>query len=166
MAKVAMENYDPEFSKIVKRASTVFMHSLFVLYVLIEENLQGDILVGGFNFGTGSSREQAATALKYAGTQVVLAGSFSETFKRNAINNGLLVLEAPELVEDLRAKFSSEPEELTRRTGLQAQMKLDSGEISLEKGKKYSISPVGIAAQEIMVAGGLEEWVKLQLLKN
>ena len=64
-AEVVMENYDPEFGKIVKK---------------------GDILVGGFTFGTGSSREQAATALKYRGLQLVLAGSFSQTYKRNAFN--------------------------------------------------------------------------------
>jgi homoaconitate hydratase len=60
-AEVAMENYDPKFSSLVKKT---------------------DILVGGFNFGTGSSREQAATALKYKGLQCVVAGSFSETYKR------------------------------------------------------------------------------------
>ncbi|HRP94234.1 MAG TPA: aconitase family protein, partial [Ignavibacteriaceae bacterium] len=62
-ADVVMENYDPEFVKITKT---------------------GDILVGGFNFGTGSSREQAATALKHKGIQLVVAGTFNETYKRNA----------------------------------------------------------------------------------
>ncbi|CAG8665664.1 5962_t:CDS:2, partial [Paraglomus occultum] len=62
MAKVVMENYDPKFVDLVQ---------------------QGDILVGGFNFGSGSSREQAATAIKAAGINLLLAGSFSETFKRN-----------------------------------------------------------------------------------
>ena len=83
-AKVVMENYDPEFGKIVK---------------------DGDILVGGFNFGTGSSREQAATALKYRGIRLVIAGSFNETYKRNALNNGFLVIECPELVNDLKTKY-------------------------------------------------------------
>lgn len=59
-AEVAMENYDPAFSKSVKK---------------------GDVLIGGYNFGTGSSREQAATALKFKGIPVLLAGSFSETYK-------------------------------------------------------------------------------------
>ena len=80
-AKVAMENYDPEFQKVAK---------------------EGDILVGGFNFGTGSSREQAATALKYRGIQLVIVGSASQTYKRNALNNGFLVIEIPELVEELK----------------------------------------------------------------
>src|SRR3972149_6008466 len=71
-AQVVMENYDPEFVKIAK---------------------EGDILVGGFNFGTGSSREQAATALKYKGIRCVIAGSLNETYKRNALNNGFLIIE-------------------------------------------------------------------------
>ena len=73
-AEVVMENYDPEFGKIVKN---------------------GDLLVGGYNFGTGSSREQAATALKYRGIQLVIAGSAGATYMRNALNNGFLVLEIP-----------------------------------------------------------------------
>jgi len=44
---------------------------------------------------TGSSREQAATSLKYRGLSLVVAGSYSETYKRNALNNGLLTIEAP-----------------------------------------------------------------------
>jgi homoaconitate hydratase len=123
--------------------------------------IKGDILVSGFNFGTGSSREQAATALKYAGIRVVLAGSFSETFKRNAINNGLLVLEAPELVKYLRKQFAKGSK--TIRTTLTADMSLTSGNVKLTNSQEYKIPAVGLAAQEIMVAGGLEEWVKLQL---
>ena len=55
-------------------------------------------MVGGYNFGTGSSREQAVTSLKYKGLSVILAGSFSETYTRNAWNNGFICLEVPELV--------------------------------------------------------------------
>ena len=138
-AEVAMENYDPEFQKTAK---------------------SGDILVGGFNFGTGSSREQAATALKHRGIRLVLAGSFSETYKRNALNNGYLVIEAPELVRDMKAKFGNK--KLTVRTGINASLDfklstLDAG------GKSYSISPVGAAAQELILVGGLENWVKERL---
>jgi len=57
---------------------------------------------GGKNFGTGSSREQAATALKYFGIPCVIASSFSETYKRNAFNNGFVVFECPELVQHLK----------------------------------------------------------------
>lgn len=67
----------------------------------------GNVLVGGFNFGTGSSREQAATALKHAGFVAVIVGSVSETYKRNALNNGLLVIEIPTLVNALKERFGT-----------------------------------------------------------
>ncbi len=139
-AAVAMENYDPDFQKIARA---------------------GDILVGGFNFGTGSSREQAATALKYRGIQMVLAGSFSETYKRNAINNGFLVIEAPDLVRELKKTHTGA---LTIRTGIQA--KVDFRRAVVEaNGRVYPIAPVGAAAQELIVAGGLGKWVEKQLEK-
>lgn len=135
-AEVVMENYDPEFVKIAK---------------------SGDILVGGFNFGTGSSREQAATALKYKGIQLVVAGTFNETYKRNALNNGFLLIECPELVNDLKSKFGSE--KLTVKTGLIAKIDFQNSVINVND-KAYNIDPVGEAAQELIVTGGLEEWVK------
>ncbi len=138
-AEVVMENYDPQFGKIVNR---------------------GDILVGGFNFGTGSSREQAATALKYRGIQIVIAGSFNDIYKRNALNNGFLVIECPALVNDLKNKFGKE--NLTIKTNLIAEIDFQNSLIKLNE-KKYSIDPVGIAAQELIIYGGLEEWVKMNL---
>ncbi len=138
-AGVVMENYDGEFGKLVKK---------------------GDILVGGFNFGTGSSREQAATALKYRGLALVLAGSFSATYQRNALNNGFLAIEAPELVRDLKKRFGTD--KLSVRTGLEA--KIDFAAARLEIGEKtYEISPVGSAAQELVMDGGLENWVRKHL---
>lgn len=138
-AGVVMENYDPEFGKIVKK---------------------GDILIGGFNFGTGSSREQAATSLKYRGIQLVLGGSFSETYKRNALNNGFLAIEAPDLVNDLKAKFGTE--KLTVKTGITAKLSYATATIEVD-GKEYALSPVGTAAQELVLDGGLENWVKKNL---
>src|SRR5437588_8236236 len=76
MAAVTFENYDPNFNILYHR---------------------GDIVVGGLNFGSGSSREQAATALKFKGIPCVIAASFSETYKRNAFNNGFVVFECPEV---------------------------------------------------------------------
>jgi len=138
-AEVVMENYDPEFKKLVKK---------------------GDILVGGFNFGSGSSREQAATCLKYRGVSLVIAGSFSETYKRNALNNGFLTIEAPELVDDLKARFGTD--KLTLRSGIHAT--IDFLKTVLNMGdKEYAISPVGTAAQELVLVGGLENWVKRNL---
>ncbi len=138
-AGVVMENYDPKFKSLAR---------------------SGDVLVGGFNFGTGSSREQAATALKYFGIRLVLAGSFSETYKRNALNNGFLTLEAPDLIKDLKEKFGDKS--LTVRTGLKAQINFKKSRVEVDN-KKYEIGPVGVAAQELVIFGGLENWVKKQL---
>ncbi len=135
-AEVVMENYDPEFGKLAEK---------------------GDILVGGFNFGTGSSREQAATALKYRGIRLVIAGSLNETYKRNTLNNGFFAIEVPDLVRDLKKKFGADKP--TVRTGIRAKIDFKNSYIEAI-GLKYSISPVGTAAQELIVAGGLEEWVK------
>ena len=138
-AKVVMENYDPEFGKIVRK---------------------NDLLVGGYNFGTGSSREQAATALKYRGIKLVIAGSFNETYKRNALNNGYLVIECPELVNDLNTKYGKD--KLTVKTNTIAKIDFVNSTLTAD-GKTYSIDPVGEAAQELIVVGGLEEWVKKNL---
>lgn len=138
-AGVVMENYDPEFGKLVK---------------------EGDLLVGGFNFGTGSSREQAATALKYRGIKLVLGGSFSETYKRNALNNGFLAVEAPELVNDLKKQFGTE--KLSVRTGITAKIDISSATLSAN-GKTYLIGAVGTTAQELVLAEGLENWVRKNL---
>ena len=138
-AEVVMENYDPEFVKITKA---------------------GNILVGGFNFGTGSSREQAATALKYKGIQLVVAGTFNETYKRNALNNGYLLIECPQLVNDLKAKYGKE--KLTVKSGMNIKLDFKNSSLTFDN-KTYSIDPVGEAAQELIVTGGLEEWVKKNL---
>jgi len=138
-AEVVMENYDTEFKGIVK---------------------EGDILVGGFNFGTGSSREQAATALKYKGIKLLIAGSLNETYKRNALNNGFLLIECPQLVNDLKEKFGTK--KLTVKTGMIVKIDFISSTLSVNS-KTYSFDPVGEAAQELIVDGGLEEWVKKNL---
>ncbi len=138
-AEVVMENYDPEFVKMVK---------------------SGDILVGGFNFGTGSSREQAATALKYKGIQLVVAGTFNETYKRNALNNGYLLIECPQLVNDLKSKYGKD--KLTVKSGINVKIDFENSVLTFDN-KTYSIDPVGEAAQELIVTGGLEDWVKKNL---
>ncbi len=135
-AEVVMENYDTEFVKLAQK---------------------GDILVGAFNFGSGSSREQAATALKYAGIQLVMAGSFSETYKRNAINNGFLVIEIPKLANDLKVTYGED--KLTVRTGIDVKIDFAKSIVTAD-GMDYNIGPVGTAAQELIVKGGLENWVK------
>jgi homoaconitate hydratase len=135
-AGVVMENYDHEFKNLARK---------------------GDILVGGFNFGTGSSREQAATCLKYRGIALVLAGSFSETYKRNALNNGYLTLESEELARDLKSQFGTS--KLTVRTGIPARIDFQRA-VLIADGKEYPVAAVGAAAQELVLTGGLESWVK------
>ena len=135
-AEVVMENYDPEFVKITEK---------------------GDILAGGFNFGTGSSREQAATAFLHKGIQMVIAGSFSETYKRNALNNGFIVIECPELINDLRDAYKTG---LTIVTGLDIKVSFKKGKIKIAD-KQYSFNPLGEAAQRLILEGGL-----LQMIKN
>ncbi|ORZ40333.1 homoaconitase [Catenaria anguillulae PL171] len=148
MAAVVMENYDPAFPSLLNASPSS----------------AGTILLAGFNFGTGSSREQAATALKAAGVRLVLAGSASETFKRNALNNGLLVLEAPALVKDAASEFGRQ--KLSVRTGWVAEVRLEEGKVVVSKGEQrveYAIPRVGKIAQELMREGGLEGWVRKRL---
>lgn len=138
-AGVVMENYDPEFGKIAKT---------------------GDIVAGGFNFGTGSSREQAATSLKYKGIACIVAGSLGETYKRNAINNGFLVIECPDLTNDLKTEYGTD--KLTIATNKKVNIDFQNSKLTFNN-KVYSIDPVGEAAQELIIDGGLENWVKKNL---
>ena len=96
---------------------------------------------------------------------MIIAGSFSQTYKRNAINNGFLVLEAPMLVNDLYETFGSI--KLTVKTGMDAKIDFRESVITVNN-KKYPISPVGVAAQEMIITGGLENWAKekIQLLND
>jgi homoaconitate hydratase len=140
MAAAAMLNYDPEFQRIAR---------------------DGDILVAGSNFGSGSSREQAATALKHRGIRLVIAASFSDTYKRNAFNNGFVVVECPPLIETLRRRFA-ERHAPTVDTGLQARVDFAAGVVEMQ-GVRYRVDPLGPAAQELIVAGGLEAVVRARL---
>lgn len=149
MAKVCMENYDPKFQTKVNK---------------------GDIIVSGFNFGTGSSREQAATAILAKGINLVVAGSFGNIFSRNSINNALLTLEIPTLIEKLRAKFKDSPKELTRRTGWFLKWDVANKKVVVTEGSlegpvvlEQTVGELGKNLQEIIVKGGLEGWVKAQL---
>ena len=140
MAAVTFENYDPNFNTLYQK---------------------GDVVVGGLNFGSGSSREQSATALKFKGIPCVIAGSFSETYKRNAFNNGFVVFECPELVTHLRA-------ELTDRaaTTVGPEITIDYAKSVLTvDGKSFPFPPLSPAAQELIVAGGAENLVASRLKK-
>ena len=119
---------------------------------------------GGYNFGTGSSREQAATALKYFGIPCVIAGSFSETYKRNAFNNGVLCFEAPEFVDALRLDARTRPAVKT----------VDMGALSIDfaagrlgwNHREFPFIPLSPVAQELIVAGGAEVVIQRRLAAN
>lgn len=149
MAQVCMENYDSEFG---------------------QKAHAGDIVISGFNFGTGSSREQAATSLLAKGINLVVAGSFSNTFSRNSINNALLTLEIPTLIEKLRARYADAPKELTKRTGWFLKWDVPNAKVIVTEGSldgpvilEQQVSELGKNLQEIIVKGGLEGWVKSKL---
>ncbi|KAI0292147.1 homoaconitase [Russula brevipes] len=185
-AEVVMENYDPAFAPRVRAlvASSSTSSSSEEKENKEEggaresEGVQkrGVVLVAGYNFGTGSSREQAATALKAAGVPLVLAGSFGDIFKRNAINNGLVCLEAPELVADLTRAYARDGKrgagggragELTVDAGLAVSVGMASGTVEvsgLEGGggggsRTYAVRPVGASVQELWLCGGLEGYI-------
>jgi len=139
MADVAMENYDTDFQNIAQN---------------------GDIILAGFNFGTGSSREQAATALKHFGIQMVIAGSFSETYKRNAINNGFILLECPDLINNVKDEHGSSF--LTK--SLENDISISMKQSTILYGEKtYPFNALGPIAQELILEDGLENWVKKSL---
>jgi homoaconitate hydratase len=141
MAEVVMENYDPAFAPLVT---------------------EGDILVSGYNFGTGSSREQAATALQAAGIKLVIAGSYSQTYLRNAINNGFICVECPELTEAMKAHFADQAD--TKTIIGQDPLEMDfAGSVITWRGKEYRFTPLGKPVQEVIIAGGVENQVRNSL---
>lgn len=143
MARVAMENYDPQFSVRTR---------------------QGDVIVSGFNFGTGSSREQAVTCLKARGIPLVIAASFSQTYLRNAYNNGFLCIEVPELVKELREQFTKEvaSKEKTIIPGGEIDIDFTSGVIAWA-GEMFTFPALGSVPQSLVIAQGVENLVAKRL---
>ena len=122
LASHCMEDIDTEFVKKVK---------------------QGDIMVGGENFGCGSSREHAPIAIKVSGIDCVIAKTFARIFYRNAINIGLPILECPEASEKIQ-------------DGDEVSIDFDSGVITNEtKGETYQALPFPDFIKDIMAKGGL-----------
>ena len=143
MAKVVMQNYDPTFAARIR---------------------PGDVVIGGFNFGTGSSREQAVTALKCAGIPLVIAGSFSQTYLRNAFNNGFLCIESAELVTRLREKFAAaiQRKEKTIIPGDDVEVDFAASTIRYV-GEEFTFPALGSVPQSLVVAGGIENLVSQKL---
>ena len=138
LAAVLIENYDPSFVKLVR---------------------SGDIVISGYNFGCGSSREQAATAFLAAGVRIIIAGSFSETFKRNGFNNTLLCIECPSLVDHVSQTHGERVR--TVRTEIEAMVDFERSTIGVEN-ESFSFAPLGVAVQELIACGGMEAWVQAQ----
>ena len=103
----------------------------------------GDIIVGGFNFGCGSSREHAPIAIKASGVSCVIAKTFARIFYRNSINIGLAILECPEASDRIRA-------------GDEVAVDFDTGLIeNLTRGERYRAEPFPPFIKEIINHNGL-----------
>ncbi len=130
LAKHCMEDADPDFAGAVG---------------------EGDIIVGGANFGCGSSREHAPIAIKAAGVSCVVAPYFARIFYRNAFNMGLPILECEEAANEAEV-------------GDVLSVDLAEGKIVNEtKGKTYEAAPVPEFMQELIAAGGLMAYTAKQL---
>ena len=126
LAKHAMEDLDPNFFKKYEK---------------------GDVIVAGKNFGCGSSREQAAICLKYLGVGTIIATSFARIFYRNAINQGIPIIESSEAADAID-------------DGDELEINLETGIINdITKNIQFDIKHLPQFLQEIVDAGGL-----LQLL--
>ena len=101
---------------------------------------KGDIIVAGKNFGCGSSREQAPEIIKALGVQCVIAKSFARIFFRNSINNGLLLIEQPDLHDNVK-----EGDQVT----------VVMNEHVEHNGKQYPIASLPENLMDIIQAGGL-----------
>ena len=143
MARVVMENYDPGFT---------------------EKTREGDVLVGGFNFGTGSSREQAVTALQAKGIALVIAAGFSQTYLRNAFNNGFACIAQPDLVAALRERFADRiaAGERTIVPGDEVEVDFRAGVVRWD-GREWPFPALGEVPQSLVVAGGVENLVRQKL---
>ena len=108
----------------------------------------GDIMVGGENFGCGSSREHAPVAIKAAGISVVIAKSFARIFYRNSINIGLPIMECPEAVDSISAVDT-------------VSVDFPTGHITDETtGKTFQAEPFPPFIQKIIADGGLMKSIK------
>lgn len=107
----------------------------------------GDIMVGGANFGCGSSREHAPIAIKESGISVIIAKTFARIFYRNAINIGLAILECPEASEKIC-------------DGDEVKVDFDKGEIyNITNGETYKAESFPPFIQEMIKCGGLMNYL-------
>ncbi len=132
MATHALEDLDPDFAKNVR---------------------PDDVIVAGKNFGCGSSREQAATCLKYAGVQAVIAESFARIFYRNAINQGLPVIQSVEAARSIQQ-------------GQDVAIDFEKGVISVGDKEVFSFPSFPDFVLGILKAGGLIPYTRKKLLEE
>ena len=131
-----------KYTYTLKEPSEIAAHALEDLDPKFAVEAQpGDVIVAGRNWGNGSSREQAVTALKYKGIMAVVAKSFARIYFRNGINQGLLLITCPEAVD---AAQSGDPIEID----------LTRNVIRLKEGE-YSFPPFSPTALGIINDGGL-----------
>ena len=127
LARHCMEDIDPDFVNKVK---------------------PGDIMVGGWNFGCGSSREHAPIAIKASGIQLVIADSFARIFYRNSIDIGLPIIECPAAAKAIR-------------DGDEVAVQLDTGVIEdRTTGERFTAAPFPPFIQKIIAVGGIENFVR------
>ena len=127
LATHCMQDIDPDFVKNVK---------------------EGDIMVAGWNFGCGSSREHAPLAIKTSGVSCVIAKTFARIFYRNAINIGLAILECEAAADAIQA-------------GDEVAVDFDTGVITnVTKGESYQAQPFPPFIQNIIQKGGLMKAIK------
>lgn len=113
----------------------------------------GDIMVAGFNFGCGSSREHAPIAIKESGISLVIAKSFARIFYRNSINIGLAIVECENAAEAIE-------------NGHEVEADLDKGVIyDKTTGESFKTEPFPAFIQEIITNGGLVESIKKGVIK-
>lgn len=127
LAAHCMEDADPTFAQNVKA---------------------GDIIIGGKNFGCGSSREHAPIAIKAAGVKAVIAENYGRIFFRNSLNIGMPIMECPEAVAGIES-------------GDQVEVDLLSGMIENKtKGTNFQARPFPKFMQDLIEAGGLVPYIK------
>jgi len=145
--------YPGRYLNITDREKTA-EHLFELVYPEIRAGLQpGEFIVAGENFGCGSSREQAAAALKFAGAGAVIAASFARIFFRNAINLGLAAVVSPEAV-------------VTSSAGDELEIDLVAGEIhDLTQDRIFPSAPLDPRAAELLAAGGLIPYLKRKYIQ-
>lgn len=140
-----------KYTYTIKDRSEMALHALEDLDADFNKNAKpGEIIVGGKNFGCGSSREQAVICVKERGIAAIIAKSFARIFYRNCLNEGLAIIVSSEAVDAIEA-------------GEQVEIDFDNGKITTEKGKVFLIPQYPEFVKGLIEDGGLIPHVKKSL---